>query len=259
MKRLLLITLMIFAAKVTFAQVSCQAVSADSGTNSTLEETVEAINLEAQNASLFAMIRAKNLKGVEEALNNKADVNAILKDRPYLSAASYAIQFGTPEILKLLLQREANPNLRNDNVQTTTPLIEAVKLNTNSVAFIDVLLAPPFTADINLAAAGGRTPLHFASTHHNVAAIERLVKDSRIDLNAKSFAVFGPSDTALSSMIFFGDVAAMKALFNHPDTTKPMTLKNLNDAELSLHKDPALAAAQKTEIDAYRKKHYPNN
>ena len=206
-----------------------------------------------QTTNLFAAIKAKNLTAVKAALAKNANPDAIFGDFPSLNALSYTIDYGTPEILRALLDIGADPNGKNNNSKYTTALMQAAKFN--KPEFIDVLLDPGFSTDINMGASGGRTPLHFAATNHSVAAITRLVKDHNIDLNAQSIYVIGKGNTPLTALCFYGVIKGIKALLDHPATTKPVTLDNLLAAESSLNAE--VSTEGKAAIQAYKAKYYP--
>lgn len=217
------------------------------------KEVVSHIYNKQQTSNLFAAIKAKNLKAVKAALAKNANPNFLLVEKPNLTALSYAVEYGTPEILRAILVAGGDPNATDLNAKATTPLIQAAR--DNKTEFIDVLLDPGFSTDINKTAAGGRSPLHFAATNHSVGAITRLVKDPNINLNVKSVFVVGKGDTPLSSLCVYGVIKGIHALLNHPTTTKPVELDNLLAAESSLNAD--IAVEGKKAIQAYKAKYYP--
>ena len=217
------------------------------------KEVVSHIYSAQQTSNLFAAIKAKDLKAVKAALAKNANPSFLLEEKPNLTALSYTVEFGTPEILRAILDAGGDPNATDFNAKATTPLIQAAR--DNKTAFIDVLLDRGFATDVNKTAAGGRSPLHFAATNHSVAAITRLVKDPYIDLNAKSVFVVGKGDTPLSSLCFYGVIKGVQALLNHPATTKPVALENLIAAESSLNAE--ISVEGKKAIQAYKAKYYP--
>lgn len=202
-------------------------------TSNQIINVVDKIYDEKQTTNLFKAIKEKNLKAVKTALKLNANPNAILQDTSGLSALSYSIKWGSPEILRAILDAGGNPNIQDDNAKLTTPLIQAAR--DNKPAFIDVLLDKKYPTDINKPAVGGRTPLHFAATNHSNQAIKTLVNDSRIDLNAESIFVLGKGRTALSALCYYGELEGIKIMLNHPSTTKPLTSEHLQAATEALN------------------------
>ncbi len=206
-------------------------------TTDQMEKVVDKIYDEIQTANLFKAIKEKNLKAVKNALKLKANPNAILKDRSGLSVQSFSIKWGTPEILRAILDAGGDPNIQDNNAKLTTPLIQAAR--DNRPEFINVLLDSKYTTDINKPAAGGRTPLHFAATNHSIEAITILVNDSRINLNAESIFVLGQGKTALSALCYYGELEGIQVMLNHPSTTAPLTTEHLNSAMETLNQSIA--------------------
>lgn len=202
-------------------------------TSEQITKVVDKIFDEKQTALLFKAIKEKNLKAVNNALKLNANPNAILQDTSGLSVQSYCIKWGTPQILRALLDAGGDPNIQDNNAKLTTPLIQAARDNRSD--FINVLLDNKYPTDINKAAAGGRTPLHFAATNHSIEAIKALVNDSRINLNAESIFVLGKGKTALSALCYYGELEGIKVMLNHPSTTTPLTSEHLMAATETLN------------------------
>jgi ankyrin repeat protein len=208
---------------------------------------------ERQTAKLFEAIQKNDLKAVQKALRKGANPNAIKDHASFISASSFAVRYGTPEILRALLDAGADPNLQDANLQKTTPLMQAAKWNRPWA--VDVLLDPKYKTNINQPADGGRTPLHMAATNKNFGVLSLLVKNSKINLNASSVYTFGKGETVLSSLCFYSEAEGIKTLFNHPETTAPVTLENIEMAKKSVKGEKA--AEINKMIDEYTKKHYP--
>ena len=207
-----------------------------------------------QTAKLFEAIAEQNLKKVNRALKHGANPNAIKEKAAFISVSSFAVRYGTPEILRAILEAGGDPNQIDDNIQSTTPLMQAAKWDRPE--FIDVLLDPKFKTDINKPADGGRTPLHMAATRQNYKVIERLVQNSQIDLNAESVYVRGKGDTAFSALCARGQVEGIKAMLSHPQATKPLTLAHIQAAESSMSKE--MSEEGKKLIQDYKNTHYPS-
>jgi ankyrin repeat protein len=206
-----------------------------------------------QTAKLFEAIQRKDLKAVLKALKKGADPNAIKDQASFITVSSFAVRYGTPEILRALLDAGANPNKQDDNLQKTTPLMQAAKWN--SPWAVEVLLDPKYKTNINQPADGGRTPLHMAATHKNYEVLSLLVKNSKINLNAASVFTFGKGETALSSLCFYSDTTGVKTLLDHPETTNPISLENIKMASQSVKGEKAQEISKL--IEDYTKKHYP--
>ena len=216
-------------------------------TSEQITKVVDKIFDEKQTANLFKAIKEKNLKAVNSALKLNANPNAILQDTSGLSAQSYCIKWGTPQILRAILDAGGDPNIQDNNAKLTTPLIQAAR--DNKTNFIDVLLDSKYPTDINKPAAGGRTPLHFAATNHSIEAIKVLVNDSRINLNAESIFVLGKGKTALSALCYYGELEGIKVMLNHPTTTAPLTSEHLMAATETL--DQSIAKDGANAIQGY--------
>src|SRR5215471_12041790 len=73
--------------------------------------------------ALWAVVRADDLKAVQAALDQGADVNA--KNEIGISALWIAANKGKPEIIELLVKRGADVNVR-DGIWYQTPLSQSV-------------------------------------------------------------------------------------------------------------------------------------
>jgi ankyrin repeat protein len=208
---------------------------------------------ERQTAKLFEAIQKNDLKAVQKALRKGANPNAIKDHASFISASSLAVRYGSPEILRALLDAGADPNLQDANLQKTTPLMQAAKWNRPWA--VEVLLDPKYKTNINQPADGGRTPLHMAATNKNFEVLSLLVKNAKINLNASSVYTFGKGETVLSSLCFYSEAEGIKTLFNHPETTSPVTLENIQMARKSVKGEKATEINKM--IDEYSKKHYP--
>jgi ankyrin repeat protein len=206
-----------------------------------------------QTAKLFEAIQKKDLKAVLKALRKGANPNAIKDQASFISVSSFAVRYGTPEILKALLGAGADPNLQDGNLQKTTPLMQAAKWNRPWA--IDVLLDPKYKTNINQPADGGRTALHMAATHKNYEVLSLLVKNAKINLNAGSVYTFGKGETVLSSLCFYSDVSGIKTLLNHPESTAPISLENIKMAKESIKGEEGPEILK--QIEDYSKKYYP--
>lgn len=208
---------------------------------------------ERQTAKLFEAIQKKDLKAVLKALKKGADPNAIKDQASFISVSSFAVRYGTAEILRALLDAGANPNMQDENLQKTTPLMQAAKWN--SPWAVEVLLDAKYKTNINQPADGGRTALHMAATNKNYEILSLLVKNSKINLNAASVFTFGKGETALSSLCFYSDTTGVKTLLDHPETTNPISLENIKMAAQSVKGEKAQEISKL--IEDYTKKHYP--
>jgi len=106
----------------------------------------------AQRPDLFAAVKSNNIKEVKSLLDKGADLNAYDddSDNVLINAALYA----SADCMRLLLQKKANPNLKNKFGQT--PLMYC----TYEMDKMKLLLQ--YGADINAKSNSGNTPLLIA-------------------------------------------------------------------------------------------------
>ena len=106
----------------------------------------------AQKPGLFAAVKNNNIKELKSLLDKGADVNAYDDDSDHvlINAALYA----SADCMKLLLEKKANPNLKNMFGQT--PLMYC----THDIGRMKLLLQ--YGADINAKSNSGNTPLLIA-------------------------------------------------------------------------------------------------
>ncbi|TKK65391.1 ankyrin repeat domain-containing protein [Ilyomonas limi] len=114
--------------------------------------------LDAQQKNLFEAVRNNNLKEVSALLNEGANPNAYDddSDNVLINAAIYA----SANCMKLLLQRKANPNLKNKYGQT--PLM----LCTHELDKMKLLLH--YDADINAKSNSENTALSIACSEYGL-------------------------------------------------------------------------------------------
>jgi ankyrin repeat protein len=181
--------------------------------------------------AFYTAIRAGDLTRLTAMSAQGGDVN--FKDDRGITPLMYAAWVGSPEAMKILLDRGADPNLSNSSGSTALMLsvteIAKVRLlidrgaNVNiastrgrtalllaamsdrSVEIVRALLAAG--ADPKVEDAGKTTALHAASLGDDVETV-RLLLDARLDVNARDFPGFTPLVYASSN----GNLAAVRLL-----------------------------------------------
>jgi len=141
-----------------------------------------------------------------------ADVN--IKDEEGMTPLIRVAQNGTIEFAKMLLERNANPNIQcecptfHDGGYTPlTIVIENISVRNKNAAFIDLLLANG--ADVNLAKKDGSTPLMLAS-EKNIQTVKTL-----LEKGAKVNALSDNGTTALSFAAQMGRLDVLTALLDN--------------------------------------------
>ena len=156
------------------------------------------ITKEGQITSLMLACKLGNKKAVERLLEKKADVHIKTKGREVCTALCVACEEGVPEIVKLLLQANANANELDASTAITrssddqavyqrTPLIyacdnghhEVVRMLLGDEEGIEVKTK----ANVNAVFKGGRTVLMSACHHGFKRCVEQLIKH-KADVNA---------------------------------------------------------------------------
>lgn len=154
----------------------------------------------AQTAMLFTAIQSNNIKDVELLLDKGADPNAYDddSDNVLVNAARYA----SLDCMKVLLQKKANPNLRNKFGQT--PLMFC----TQDIDKMKMLLH--YGADVNAAARSGNTALLIACGAGGQAKQIKFLLDHGADPLAKRWG----GETALMRIAQFGDTMSLNLLLH---------------------------------------------
>ena len=81
------------------------------------------------------------------------------------SPLGLAAFMGNPEVLKILLEKGANPNQASSNQMAVYPINSAAAHRSPDVAMEMVQMLIDYGADVNIAQHGGWTPLHQAAAH----------------------------------------------------------------------------------------------
>ena len=131
-------------------------------------------NSEANQALLDAA-EFGNIEAAKEAIEDGADVNAIVNDRTPLSAATWK---GQTKIVKLLIAEGADVNTKDERRET--PLHWAVEYGHTEIA--ELLMAKD--ADVNAKDMHSKTPLHWAARKGSTQFIELLIAKGA-NVNAK--------------------------------------------------------------------------
>jgi ankyrin repeat protein len=154
----------------------------------------------AQKPDLFAAVKNNNIKEVKSLLDKGADQNAYDddSDNVLINAALYA----SADCMKLLLQKKANPNLKNKFGQT--PLMYC----TYEMDKMKLLLQ--YGADINAKSNSGNTPLLIACIGYGQYENIKFLIDKGADPLAKRWG----AETALMRAAQFGDTMTIHLLIS---------------------------------------------
>ena len=131
-------------------------------------------NSEANQALLDAA-KFGDIEAAQEAIEDGADVNAIVNERTPFSAATWK---GQTEIVKLLIAEGADVNTKDERRET--PLHWAVEYGHTEIA--ELLMAKD--ADVNAKDMHSKTPLHWAARKGSTQFIELLIAKGA-NVNAK--------------------------------------------------------------------------
>lgn len=131
----------------------------------------------------FAVIN-NDQKLVEKILNGGVDVNVKSEDEYGMRPLHYAVLHYEPEMVKYLIQRKAQVN--SINVNMNRPLHMVAWLNNPSVAkeIADILLENG--AELNAQNKDGNTLLHILIYNNNINLINHLNKNHTFDLKIKN-------------------------------------------------------------------------
>jgi ankyrin repeat protein len=116
------------------------------------------------------------------------------------SALHYACEQGLIELARLLLDKKADPNLKDGTLMT--PLAFAAQ--SGYVEIVELLLSDPRTS-LNISEANGFTPLHLACINLHIPIVKLLLADDTrtgdesLNLNAQSDLGFTPLMEAISA------------------------------------------------------------
>jgi ankyrin repeat protein len=156
-------------------------------------------NVNAQSASLIEAVRNNNIKEIKSFLLKGADVNAYDddSDNVLINAAIYA----SADCMKLLLEKKADPSLKNKFGQT--PLMYC----TQEMDKMKLLLK--YGADINAKANSGNTVLLIACVGSGYKTIKWLIENGA-DPSAKRWG----AETALMRAAQFNDTMTIHILLS---------------------------------------------
>ncbi len=156
--------------------------------------------VKAQKSNLFAAVKNNNLKEIQSLLNKGADVNAYDDDSD--NVLINASLFASIDCMKLLLQKKANPNLKNKFGQT--PLM----LCTHDTDKMKLLLH--YGADINAKAISGNTALLIACAESGQYQTVKWLMDHGADPLAKRWS----AETSLMRAAQLGDTNTIHLLLS---------------------------------------------
>jgi uncharacterized protein len=154
----------------------------------------------AQQPGLIAAVRNNNTTEVKKLLEAGADPNTIDddSDNVLMNAAMYA----SVECMNALLQKKANPNLKNKHGQT------ALMFCSHDVEKLKSLLQ--FGADINVRSTSGNTPLLVACVDNQNTDIVKFLLDNKAD----PLSINKLGETALIRAAQFSDTPTLRLLLS---------------------------------------------
>jgi len=156
--------------------------------------------IKAQQSPLFLAVKGNNIKDVKSLLDKDADPNAYDddSDNVLINAALYA----SVDCMELLLQKKANPNLKNKLGQT------ALMFCTHEADKMKLLLH--YGADINARSNSNNTPLLIACTGNGQYENIKFLIDNGADPLAKNYG----KETTLMRAVQFGDTMTIHLLIS---------------------------------------------
>ena len=154
----------------------------------------------AQDAPLFAAIKANDRSGVQSMLDKGADPNAVDKDGDY--PLMYAALYSSTECMRELLDKGAKADTKNATRETA--LFWAI----HDTGMTRLLLDRG--ADVNARAASGNTPLLIACIGGRQDEIINILLQYGADMRTKN----NMDDTPLMYAAAFGDTPTIRLLLN---------------------------------------------
>src|SRR5262249_13760791 len=145
----------------------------------------------------FQAIRDGDIAFLKESINRN---NIETRDRRSATLLMHAAAFGNLETLRLLIDRGANVNAKNDF--DATALLWAARDPEKARLLVE------HGADVNARSKQGRTPLMLASLRHGGSQTVALLLAKGSEVNVKD----GKGDTALGLAASIGEVESMRML-----------------------------------------------
>lgn len=132
-----------------------------------------------QNLDIFEAVSIGDNKKVNQLLDKAPELlNSFSSDG--FTALGLASFFGHLSLVKLLLDRGANPNIASNNQFKVAPLHSACAISAFDVA--ELLIGSG--ADVNAKQMQGVTPLHSAA-HNGLTKLSKLLIDNGAEINAR--------------------------------------------------------------------------
>ncbi|CAN5600626.1 hypothetical protein BH10BAC3_BH10BAC3_28610 [soil metagenome] len=158
------------------------------------------LQVTAQKSELISAVKNNDINGVKRLLEAGADPNAVDddSDNVLMNAAMYA----SVECMNALLQKKADPNIKNKHKQT------ALMYCTNNLEKCKLLLQ--YGADINAKSKSGNTPLLVASVGNQPYEMVKFLLDNKADPLATNAA----HETALMRAAQFSDTTTLRLLIS---------------------------------------------
>ena len=142
------------------------------------------------NKKIFEYIKDGKIQGVEKCINENHQIlnsKSSLGDTPLI----LAVKKGNIQIIKLLLNKGANPNEKDDE-NNWTPLYWAINniyIN-NNYEIVEILIKKK--SSLKIKDKFGYTPLHWAAKKNEFRICKLLINQRKININSKTKTGFTP-------------------------------------------------------------------
>ena len=188
MKKILLSLLLAGGVQNSFAMHGGGG-AAQSGAASSASAHGVSYNLEPDDKALINAARTGNFKAVQALLTNDADIN--LQDVEGMTALMFAALNGMHDVVKLLVDKGADVNLRSNKHRETSLMYAAGK---GHLDIVKMLLDKG--ADVNLRSNKNKTAADYTSTD---SGIDYLLKNHKVTKAAQGGGAAGSAVTGISA------------------------------------------------------------
>lgn len=147
----------------------------------------------SENAALFKAIRSNDIVKVRQLLQNE---DRLINPKKGYPPIFEAIRYSRIEILKLLISKGADVNLKGDRLQYSSIFIPSEKGDTDTIRILF-----DAGADLNLTNRLGETPLIYASKAGKREAVKLLIKLGA-DVNKKDNSYKSAVDYAIKNNFY---------------------------------------------------------
>ena len=144
------------------------------------QEAIDVIVRYKNRLDIFESATVGDVKSVEQLLmKHDGQINTYSSDG--FTPLTLAAYFGHLDVVKLLLEHHANPNIAANNQMRVCPLHSACAISNYEIAELLIKAG----ADVNARQHSDITPLHSAA-HNGQARLAKLLIDHGADVNARS-------------------------------------------------------------------------